>query len=56
MKKKKELRRLLELAYLHAWGSLGSVKLRGEWLELSKSFNVGKLIYTGVGEFIWVEK
>lgn len=49
----KNVRRLLEIAYLYAWGQDGTPELRYEWMELNKILNVGIMVYHANGQFTW---
>jgi hypothetical protein len=40
-------RRLIEMAYLYAWGPAGDADLRDEWHNLYRSANCGSMIYNG---------
>ncbi len=54
---KQEKQRLLELAYLYAWGKYGSLQERVEWQQLyfraRKEDGVGVLHYAGNQSFFW---
>ncbi len=55
-KEKNRMRRLLEMAYLFAWGPDGTADRRDEWWELKALLpNVGTMCYGGNGKFRWDE-
>ena len=59
MKTMKKYRRLLEMAYLYAWGVEGNSDLRDEWKELFKNLTKqtkGGFLYLGNNKFRWIEK
>lgn len=59
---RKAFRRLIEMAYQHAWGPNGTVHAQDEWHNafsalgnVRASNEIGYLIYLGNGKFSWTE-
>ena len=52
--KQKHLRKLVEMSYLHCWGTNGSYELRKEWHKMFKPIKkiTGDFCYS-LNKFIW---